>query len=197
MFYWFKSVDFLLYILYINEYGRCCPEHRYRFAALTAARMDHILWIIIFRGDRVLIMKEKIQKKRSQKGFTLVELVIVIAILAILAAIAIPVITTTINSAKYSILESDGKTVEMVFKDALATYKTNLNVTYNSKTPKTATLGDVLAENNIEPKVMSVRKINGIDYCLGWNNMTEGIVINSGSAASAIDLTWNISSLDK
>ncbi|MBQ1517912.1 MAG: prepilin-type N-terminal cleavage/methylation domain-containing protein, partial [Clostridia bacterium] len=37
---------------------------------------------------------------KSRKGFTLIELVIVIAILAIISAIAIPVIVTSINSSK-------------------------------------------------------------------------------------------------
>ena len=54
-----------------------------------------------------MTMMQKVQAKKSKKGFTLVELVIVIAILAILAAIAIPVITTTTyGSANHTAAEA-------------------------------------------------------------------------------------------
>ena len=135
-----------------------------------------------------MIMKERLKAKRAKNGFTLVELVIVIAILAILAAIAIPVITTTINSAKMSVLESDSATVEMIFKEALAAYKTDIKTTYKGKPAKTATLSEVLEENNIDLKIMSKRKIGGIDYCIYWDNATEGTVIKSGMAASTLNL---------
>ena len=59
---------------------------------------------------------EKLQAKKSKKGFTLVELVIVIAILAILAAIAIPVIISTINSANLSTYQSETATANMLIK---------------------------------------------------------------------------------
>lgn len=39
-------------------------------------------------------------KKRTQKGFALVELVIVIAVFAILVAIAIPVVSTILTDAR-------------------------------------------------------------------------------------------------
>ncbi len=45
-------------------------------------------------------MLKKLTKKRNQKGFTLVELVVVIAILGILAAIAVPRFTGIQKNAK-------------------------------------------------------------------------------------------------
>ena len=58
--------------------------------------------------------------KNSKKGFTLVELVIVIAILAILAAIAIPVVNSIINTASRNGALSDAQTIELAIKECQA-----------------------------------------------------------------------------
>ena len=98
-------------------------------------------------------MMQKVQAKKSKKGFTLVELVIVIAILAILAAIAIPVITTTINSSKISVMESDTATMNMLVKECINTSKASITTTtYGLTSPKTAasaTIADICESNNL------------------------------------------------
>jgi type IV pilus assembly protein PilA len=55
--------------------------------------------------------------KRTRKGMTLLELIVVIVILGILAAIAIPTFLAVINKSKYSSLET---TAHAVDSDALA-----------------------------------------------------------------------------
>ena len=45
--------------------------------------------------------KEDVQKTERQKGFTLVELIVVLVILAILAALLIPALTGYIDKANY------------------------------------------------------------------------------------------------
>lgn len=55
-------------------------------------------------------------KKRSKKGFTLIELIVVIAILAILAIIAIPVVTGLVDRANTSAAEANGRTLELAVK---------------------------------------------------------------------------------
>ncbi len=54
-------------------------------------------------------MIQKLIKKRNQKGFTLVELLIVIAIIGILAAIAIPQFNQYRNRAHMAATRSDAK----------------------------------------------------------------------------------------
>lgn len=99
-----------------------------------------------------MMMKNKISKVRSKNGFTLVELVIVIAILAILAAIAIPVINTTINSARISVMESDAATLDLLVAECIASSKAGITTTtYGTAnhTAASATVGDICESNHL------------------------------------------------
>lgn len=117
---------------------------------------------------------EKINQKKSKKGFTLVELVIVIAILAILAAIAIPAIKTTINSAKMSVLKSDCETLQILFDEAFMTYREGNRavVTYNGKSLEEATYKDIILEAGLDWEDFDTfhkpRVIAGKKYYFYW-----------------------------
>ncbi len=69
--------------------------------------------------------------KNSKKGFTLVELVVVIAILAILAAIAIPVVSSIINTASKNGALTNAQTVELGVKECQADIAARNDDVYN------------------------------------------------------------------
>ena len=55
-------------------------------------------------------------KKNNKKGFTLVELVIVVAVMAVLVAVAIPTIGSITGTAKEAVYDSNCRTIESVLK---------------------------------------------------------------------------------
>ena len=143
-----------------------------------------------------MTMMQKIQAKKSKKGFTLVELVIVIAILAILAAIAIPVITTTINSSKVSTMKSDGATTAMLVKEAVNNRLAHVDTTDYAgvvATDDSLNVGQVLKANDIDTTKFNkggdtyyTRHIGGKDYVIGWTVDDNGVLnITTDEASKA------------
>ncbi|MEG1923433.1 MAG: prepilin-type N-terminal cleavage/methylation domain-containing protein, partial [Clostridia bacterium] len=109
---------------------------------------------------------------KKRKGFTLVELMIVIVIIGILAAVIIPTVTNAIEKAKFSNDQSDAKNMNTV----LAMY---------------------CAENNIDMKLLEAPEVRAIvssgekNYTFNpksktstfWYNQAEGkIEIDKGEA---------------
>ena len=66
-------------------------------------------------------MMTKIRKRLNQKGFTLVELMVVIAILGILAAIAIPKFSDSTSAANTAKIAADLRTID----SAIVMYQAN------------------------------------------------------------------------
>ena len=77
-------------------------------------------------------MEKIIMKKLNKKGFTLVELVIVISVIAILSAVMVPTFSGVVRKAKVSTAIQEAKTAyteymsEFEFGDAEATLESDL-----------------------------------------------------------------------
>lgn len=87
----------------------------------------------------------------SKKGFTLVELVVVIAILAVLVAIAIPVVSNIVNSASLNATYSNARALERSIGSARADIAYKNKETYGvDAVYGTVTIGQVVKENSLQ-----------------------------------------------
>ena len=113
--------------------------------------------------------------------------VILLVLGPIIAAIAIPIIVTTNNSSKLSVLESDTSTVNMLCKEAVNTYLVNSDTyKYNGKTAAEATVGDVLIENQVDyDSDFFSRTIGGYDYYMGVDDDGDIVVCSYGGGYGA------------
>ena len=79
-------------------------------------------------------------KKNNKKGFTLVELVIVVAVMAVLVAIAIPTVKSVVGSAEDAVGKSNANTIESMIK---------LYMAENEETVSATTIDTALTEANL------------------------------------------------
>ena len=80
-------------------------------------------------------MMTKIRKRLNQKGFTLVELMVVIAILGVLSAIAIPKFTDSTAAANTAKIQADLRTID------------SASVMYQAQFGTIPTIADLLSNN--------------------------------------------------
>jgi type IV pilus assembly protein PilA len=96
-------------------------------------------------------MLKKLNRKKNQKGFTLVELLIVIAIIGILAAIAIPQFSTYRAKAFIAATKSDAKNAYTALQAYISEYPSATPPTVTATGP--ATLGAPYAASRVSKDV--------------------------------------------
>ncbi len=96
------------------------------------------------------LLKKMYQKSKEQKGFTLVEMIVVLVIIAILAAITIPALLKYIDKAKDKQVIVNARTAylaaETAAAEAYAAGYTDSKSFEFTQTPKTAATGSELTD---------------------------------------------------
>ncbi len=130
--------------------------------------------------------------KKSKRGFTLVELVIVIAILAIVAAIAIPTASNVIGNANKAADAANAQAIEMAIKTCQAegiANNTNTSAIFSTLKSNIGTknkLTDLLAAYGV-PSTALTAKQNGFSF---YYDSTSGkVVAANANPGSQLQLT--------
>ena len=114
-------------------------------------------------------------KKSNKKGFTLVELIVVIAIMAILAAVLVPTVTNKIKDANESSAKSSVSALAESIRADIITANTNTNLTFQGEyctvtiTPASGTDAAKVEASNIAAEYGSGKDIE-------ISNDTNGVI---------------------
>jgi general secretion pathway protein G len=100
--------------------------------------------------------------QKNQRGFTLVEILIVVIILAVLAAIVVPQFSSSTEEAKLAVLRSDlatmRKAVELYYHQHNSTYPGAVDSVYSSDANPASWFVDQLTlYTNVRGKAVSVK----------------------------------------
>ena len=121
------------------------------------------------------------KKRRSRKGFTLIELIVVIAILAILAAIAIPAFSKQLSNAKIRTHEANIKVLVSAAQVALASNGEAANVDWPGGSNEWDSV-DFVAEWPSDPFFPDA-ETGGYTVAIDENSVTVTYALPTGKSA--------------
>ena len=113
--------------------------------------------------------------KNNKKGFTLVELVIVVAVMAVLVAVAIPTVSSIVNSAQEAVDNSNARTIESLIKLAEAELA-------NKSESGTATI----SADGIDTAVTAGKL--GVDGKFAYSPVTGTVTVGESSTAGDFNI---------
>lgn len=134
--------------------------------------------------------------KRSQKGFTLTELIVVIAILGVLAAVVTPSVLGYITDARDSADKMNASTLDSTVKRLVAKGTLNLNSAENggydnisSTESKAAITAIIMNEINPIPAVNDTTKHFVLKRSMS-NGKCTSVGVTFGTAVQGADSVW-------